>query len=123
MPITGEVLFNDYKNLLNTDSTGTYYDVVNGGASHGKTVTLLNIINQDTVAHNVTLSFNRYSGGSYSLIYEKLYVIAAGRNEISVDFMTPLLPGANPDKIQVKFAESISSGKKVTISASGIDFS
>lgn len=122
MPITGESLFNEYKNLLSTDSSGTYYDVINGSAAQGKTITFLNIINQDTISHTITLSFNRYSG-SYGLVFEKVYTIAAGQNEVAIDFIIPLLAGANPDKIQAKVGESVSSTKKVTINVVGISFS
>lgn len=123
MAITGESLFNSYKNLTSADTNGTYYEVVNGGSTQGKVVSFLNIVNGDTITHTVTLSFDRYSGGSYGVVFERAYTILAGENKVAVDFMIPLLAGANPDRIQAKTTAAVSSNKKVTVMASGPDFS
>lgn len=121
MAITGENLFNEYRNIVNADTADTFVTVLDGGSAQGKIISLLNIINQDTISHTVTLSFDRYSG-SYASIFTKAHIVLPGSNELAVDFMIPLIAGANPDRIQAKTTTQVSSGKKVTISASGPSF-
>lgn len=123
MTITGESLFNSYKNLTSSETNGTYYEVVNGGLSQGKVVSFLNIVNGDTISHTVTLSFDRYSGGIYGVVFERAYTLLAGDNKIAVDFMIPLLSGTNADRIQAKTTAAVSASKKVTIMATGPEFS
>ena len=122
MAITGENLFNEYRNIVNADTADTFVTVTAGGSAQGKIISFLNIVNQDTISHTVTLSFDRYAG-SYASVFTKSYLVAAGESKIAVDFMIPLIAGANPDRIQAKTAVQVSSGKKVTIMACGPDFS
>lgn len=122
--ITGESLFRDFKSFTSADTVGTYYQITNAGGGQGRSVTNFNIINNDTIDHNLDVVLEVYDGSSWVVAASKAYRIIAGESDIAVEFIVPLLPrvDTNHDRIRAKINEAVGSGKTVQIFISGAQF-
>ena len=124
MGITGESLFRDFKNFTSADTVGTYYQITNAGGGQGRSVTAFNIINNDTVDHNLDVVLEAYNGTAWDVAQSKSYKVLAGDTMSATEFLTPLLPrvDTNHDRIRVKVNEAVSSGKVINVFISGAQF-
>lgn len=122
--ITGESLFRDFKTFTSADTVGTFYQVTNAGGGQGRAVSSFNVINNDTVDHNIEIVLEVYDGSSWVVAASKAYRIIAGESDIAVEFIVPLLPrvDTNHDRIRAKINEAVGSGKTVQIFISGAQF-
>ncbi|WP_027360651.1 hypothetical protein [Desulforegula conservatrix] len=124
MGITGESLFRDFKSFTSADTVGTYYQITNAGGGQGRSVTTFNIINNDTIDHNLDVVLETYDGASWVVAESRTFKILAGDSILATEFLVPLLPrvDTNHDRIRTKINEAVGSGKNVQVFIAGAQF-